>query len=68
MLNRLLRQQLVNLLVHTKCLERRLDNAIEEEGKVDQKGETDNLEPLERLPAQTEGDDPDEQCSTSVDS
>jgi hypothetical protein len=33
--------------------ERRADDIIEQEGAINEESETQNLEPLERLPAQT---------------
>ena len=65
-LDRLLRQQLLNLLDLEK-LKGRLDNAVEEEGKVDEKDEAHHLQPLECLPAQTERDQPYEQGAAGID-
>jgi hypothetical protein len=66
MLNRLFRQELLHLS-HAEELERRLNDAVEEEGEVHQESETDNLQPLERLPAEAERDHPDEQGTAGVD-
>ena len=65
MLDRLLGQQLLDFL-DLEELQRRLDNAVEEEGEIDEEGETDHLQPLERLPAKAEGDNPDEEGTTRV--
>lgn len=45
----------------------RLDDAVEQEGEVDEKGKTNNLEPLERLPPEAKRDNPNEQGTASVD-
>jgi hypothetical protein len=67
MLNRLLRQQLLDLVgVNSKELEGGLHDAVEEESEVDQKNKAEDLEPLERLPPEAEGDDPDEQRAAGV--
>ena len=58
-LDRILGQQLLDL-VHLEKLKRRLHDAVEQKGEVDEQHETDNLQPLERLPAEAERDDPDE--------
>lgn len=42
-LHRLLRQQLLDLLLGPQELKGRLDDAVEQEGEVDEKGETSNL-------------------------
>lgn len=49
-------------------LERRLDNAVEYKRGIHEHGETHNLEPLERLPAQAERNDPDKECPAGIDS
>lgn len=67
MLDRLLRQQLLDRLPRLEELERRLYQAVEQEGKVHQQGKSDYLQPLERLPAESERDDPDEQRTARVD-
>jgi hypothetical protein len=66
MLNRLLREQLLDLL-DAEELKRRLDDAVEQEGEVDEECKPGNLQPLECLPAQAERDDPDEQGAARVD-
>lgn len=66
MFNRLLRQQLLHL-ADAEEFERRLDDAVEQESKVDEQAEADDLEPLERLPAEAERDDPDEERAARVD-
>lgn len=66
MLNRLLRQQLLHL-ADAEELKRRLDDAVEEEGKVNEQTKADDLQPLECLPAETERDHPDEKRAARVD-
>ena len=66
MLNGLLRKELLDLFIGLQPFERRLDDAVEEESKVDKEHETDNLECLERLPAETERDDPDEEGTAGI--
>jgi len=66
MLNRLLGQKLLHLLLNLQELDRRLDDAVEQKGKVHEECETDDLEPLERLPAEAERDDPDEERTARV--
>lgn len=68
MLDRLLGEQLLDLIDGLEELEGRLDDAVEQEGKVHQQREAEDLEPLERLPTQAEGHDPDEKGPASVDS
>lgn len=65
-LDGLLGKQLLDLL-DLEELKGRLDNAIEEEGEVNKQGKADNLQPLECLPAQAKGHDPDEQGTARVD-
>jgi len=65
MLDGLLGQQLLNFL-DLEELQRRLDNTVEEEGEVDEQGEANHLQPLECLPAKTEGDNPDEEGAARV--
>lgn len=67
MLHGLLGQQLLHLLLGPQEFEGRLDDAVEQEGEVDEQGETGNLQPLERLPAEAERDDPDEEGPAGVD-
>jgi hypothetical protein len=62
----LLRQQLLNLFVCLQALHWRLYEAVEEESRVHEESETNNLQPLEALPAQPQRDDPDEEGSASV--
>lgn len=67
-LNGLLGQQLFDLgLINLEELEGRIDNAVEKEGKVDEQGKSEDLQPLECLPAQAEGDDPDKERAAGVD-
>ncbi len=66
MLDRLFREQLLNLL-DAQALERGLDDAVEEESEVDEQGEAEDLQPLESLPAEAERDDPDEEGAAGVD-
>lgn len=47
--------------------ERRLDDAIEQEGAINQQCEAYDLKPLKGLPAQPERHDPDEERTASVD-
>ena len=51
MLNRLLRQKRLMMPLIARP-ERRPDQVIEEEGTIYQKDESENLQPLERLPAE----------------
>jgi hypothetical protein len=46
---------------------RRVDNLIEQRRAPDQQRETEHLQPLERLPAQAQRDEPDEQRAARVD-
>jgi len=66
MLHRLLGQQLLHLLLGLQELKGRLDDAVEQEGEVDEEGEAGHLQPLERLPAEAERDDPDEEGPAGV--
>lgn len=66
-LNRFLGQELLDLFIwDSEELQGRLNDTVEQEGEVNKQGEADNLEPLERLPTQAKGDDPDEKGSASV--
>lgn len=47
--------------------ERRLNDAIEQEGAINQQCEAHNLKPLECLPAKPKRHDPDEERTASVD-
>lgn len=67
-LNRLLGKKLFDLLLHPQEFKRGLDDAVEQEGEVHKQGESENLEPLERLPAQAKRNDPNEQSPASVNS
>lgn len=67
MLDGLLGKKLLDFLIDLEELEGRLDNAIEKEGEVDEEAETDDLQPLERLPAEAERNDPDEKGTAGVD-
>ena len=66
MLDRLLGQQLLDLLDAEEG-KGRLDDAVEQEGEVDEQHEAGDLQPLERLPAEAERDDPDEEGAARVD-
>lgn len=67
-LNWLFRKKLLDLLIHPQAFKRGLDDAVEQKGEVHKQGESHNLEPLERLPSQAKGDNPNEQSSASVNS
>lgn len=67
-LDRLLRKKLFDLLLHPQAFKRGLDDAVEQKGEVNKQSESNNLEPLERLPSQAKRDDPNEQGPASVDS
>lgn len=41
-------------------------HTVEQEGTVDQKTESDNLKPLERLPVESQRDKPDEKSTASI--
>lgn len=66
-LDGLLREQLLDLLVRLEEVERRLHEAVEQEGEVDQQREAEDLQPLERLPAEPQRHDPDEERPARVD-
>ena len=66
MLDRLLGKQLLDLLDAEEG-KGRLDDAVEQESKVDEQHEAGDLQPLERLPAEAERDDPDEEGAARVD-
>lgn len=59
MLHRLFGKQFLDLINGLKEGERRLDDAVEQEGEVHQQYKPGNLQPLERLPAQAERHNPD---------
>lgn len=65
--NRLLGQELFDRFLWFQKLKGRLHNSIEQEGKVDKQSETGYLQPLERLPAEAERDNPDEKGAARVD-
>ena len=46
---------------------RRVDDFVEQSCAPDQQRETDDLQPLERLPAQAQRDEPDEERAAGVD-
>lgn len=66
MLNRLLGKELLDLADAQK-LKGRLHDAVEEEGKVDEQGKAEDLQPLKCLPAEAEGHHPDEEGAAGVD-
>jgi hypothetical protein len=66
MLNWLLRQEFLRFPLNTS-LEWRPHQIIEQESSVDKQRKTENLKPLERLPAESERDHPDEERAASVD-
>ena len=65
-LDRLLREKLLNLVAGAEAPQGRLNDAVEEERGIDEHGETHNLQRLERLPAEAERDDPDEERPAGV--
>lgn len=67
MLYGLFREELPDLLARLEKLERRLHDAVEEEGEVHQEGKAGDLQPLERLPLKTQRDDPNEEGPARVD-
>lgn len=67
MFHGLLGQQLLYLLLGPQELKGRLDDAVEQEGEVDEEGEAKDLQPLESLPAEAERDDPDEERPAGID-
>lgn len=67
MLDRFFGEQLLDLLPGAQELERGLDDAVEEEGEVDEEREAGDLQPLEGLPAEAERDHPDEEGAAAVD-
>lgn len=67
MLNGLLRQQFLHILFGLEEFKGRGNDAVEEEGEVHQQDESDNLKPLERLPAEAERDNPNKECTAGVD-
>lgn len=67
MLNRLLGQKLLRVLFRLQPPKRRVHDAVEQEGEVDEQCEAHDLQPLERLPPKPQRDDPDEECAARVD-
>ena len=68
MLDRLLGEEFLDLgFVGAEEGEGGADDAVEEEGEVDEEGEAGDLEPLEGLPAEPERHHPDEQGPARVD-
>jgi hypothetical protein len=65
MLNRLLRKKHLRLPLDTR-LERRANQVVKQKRAVHQQCETRNLDPLKRLPSESERHDPDEQCAASI--
>lgn len=65
-LHRVLRQERLWPPLHAR-LKRWPDQVVEQERAVYQQCETEHLEPLERLPSQTERHDPDEECTAGID-
>lgn len=65
MLDGLLRKEFFDL-VYLEALQRRLDKAVEEEGRVHEQRKAHHLQPLEGLPSEPKGDHPDEQSPASV--
>lgn len=66
-LNRIMRQKGFGLLARAQELKRRLDDAVEKEGEVDEQGKAEDLQPLERLPAKAKRHNPDKECAASID-
>lgn len=66
-LHRFLGQQLLDLFIDLEEFERRLDDAVEEEGEVDQESETKHLQPFESLPAESERNYPDKEGPAGID-
>ena len=60
MLDRVFRQQFINLPVWLKTLERRLNNTVEKEGRIYKQRKANNLQPFESFPTKSQGDYPDE--------
>ena len=68
MLDGLLGEELLDLgIVGAEEGERGANDAVEEEGEVDEEGEAGDLEPLEGLPTEPERHHPDEQRPARVD-
>ena len=62
-----LREKLLWFFSGHAGLERWRDDPVEEEGSVDEKSETEQLQEGEFLPAETEGNDPNDECSRGID-
>ena len=58
---------MVNLDSRQACFERRPDNIIEQKCAIDKHHEADDLQPFKGFPSKSEGNQPDKQCSASVD-
>ena len=67
MLDRLLGEELLDFLAGAQEVEGRPDDAVEQEGEVDEQGEAGDLQPLEGLPAEPQRHDPDEQGPAGID-
>lgn len=67
MLDGLLGQQFLHMLLGLEELKGRRNDAVEDESEVHQQDESDNLKPLERLPAEAKRDNPNKECTASVD-
>ena len=65
MLNRILREQRLPLLPHTR-LKRRPDDIIEEKRAINKQREPHNLQPLERLPPEAQTNNPNEQRAARI--
>ena len=66
MLDRFLGEQFLNLTPRLQELERGLDDAVEEEGEVDEENKSYYLQPLKSLPAKTQRNEPDEESTAGV--
>lgn len=66
MLDRVLRKKLLVLTLNA-CLNRRTNEIVEQERAVHQQGKTENLKPLEGLPAEAKRDNPDEESAAGID-
>jgi hypothetical protein len=67
MLDGFLGEQCLDFLTRAHEGERRLHDAIEDEGEIDKQHEACNLEPLERLPTKAKRNNPDEKRTACVD-
>lgn len=66
MLDGVLGEERLGLALDTG-LQRRPDEVVEEERAVYEQGKAKDLQPFERLPAETKRDDPDEERAASID-